>query len=69
MARGRTNSPEVVGGKPQTMREVLHQCLGERVLLSEVEGLIRQEKSKQQLKPEGQKKQAALHFGCPNLQT
>ena len=51
------------------MREVLHQCLGERVLLSEVEGLIRQEKSKQQLKPEGQKKQAALHFGCPNLQT
>ena len=27
----RQDQQEVVGGKPQTMREVLHQGLGERV--------------------------------------
>ena len=34
----RQGQQEVVGRKPQTMREVLCQHLGERVLLGAVEG-------------------------------
>ena len=32
----RQDKQEVVGGKPQTMREVLHQHIRERVLLGEL---------------------------------